>query len=232
MAQTSLDNVVTHWHKLIGNFQTSPKDFYDSVETALEQRKIPGLKVSRVKWSEGGVLSPNREYLRVEGGRHTFDMCAAPFGTGFFFSSWMTTRKPSAISRTIVAVLVLAPILWKLPGLFDANRAGVLPDTLNRLFMMFWGPAIITFFVALFLVGAMARAGKVGPELAVMATPVVGAIYRAFFLQETYYRIDTVLMFQSAAHSAMLEAIDGQTTQKGVRGLTEDERKPAFNKLM
>lgn len=28
MPQTPLENVVTHWHKLIENFQTSPKDFY------------------------------------------------------------------------------------------------------------------------------------------------------------------------------------------------------------
>jgi hypothetical protein len=35
-----------------------------------------------VQWSEGGVLSPNGEYLRIEGSGFRFDLWAAPFGTG------------------------------------------------------------------------------------------------------------------------------------------------------
>lgn len=70
MPQTPLENVVTHWHKLIEDFHTSSKDFYTSVELALDRRHIPSRKISRVKWSEGGLLSPDREYLRVEGDRH------------------------------------------------------------------------------------------------------------------------------------------------------------------
>jgi hypothetical protein len=101
MAREPLQDVVAHWSTLVEDLQTSPMDFYSSVEKALDRRKLPGLKVSRVVWSEGGVLSPDREYLRITGERHSFDVCAAPFGTGFFFSSWLTKTKASWVLCSI-----------------------------------------------------------------------------------------------------------------------------------
>jgi hypothetical protein len=231
VAKTKGSDEPVHWHKLVENFETSSKEFYVAVEAGLKRRELPSLRVSRVRWSEGGPISPDREYLRVAGGRHSFDMCAAPFGTGFFFSSWVTPRKSSTFGQVVVILLVVLPILWTLPRLFMANRAGMLPTALSTLFFhQLWLP-IIAFFGALLLVALMARAGVLEPELAVMDTPVIGAIYRAFFYRETYYRIDTMLMFQSAVHSAMLEVIDGLMTQKGLRALSEDERKPVFKQL-
>lgn len=85
MRQSVFRQDVAHWHRLIENLQTTTLGFYESMEDALRSRKIPGLKTSRVHWHEGGVLSPRREYLRVTGERHSFDVCAAPFGTGFFW---------------------------------------------------------------------------------------------------------------------------------------------------
>ncbi|MBI5710461.1 MAG: hypothetical protein HZC42_09190 [Candidatus Eisenbacteria bacterium] len=78
MPQTPVESVGTHWHKLIENFQTSPKDFYTTVELALDARKIPGMKTSRVKWSESGLLSPDREYLRKSRNSHTHGAEATP----------------------------------------------------------------------------------------------------------------------------------------------------------
>jgi hypothetical protein len=236
MAQNSLSDVIEHWNTLIENFRTSPKEFYDSVEAALEQRKIPGLKVSRVNWSEGGVLSPNREYLRVEGGRHTFDMCAAPFGTGFFFSSWMTKRSARNVEIYFIAYLAVSLIIWKfLQGAVHAYwQAG--GGTFG--FLIQWGlasPVVLIPLCMLFvlwLIALLARAGNVEPELAIMAVPILGWIYKQLFAPETYYRLDTLMMFRSAVRASLMEAIDGQTTQKGVRALTEDERKPVFSKLI
>ena len=71
MSQSPLEHVAAHWHKL-------SLDFHSSVEQALKRREIPGLKSSRVYRNEGGILSAQREYLRVSAGRHTFEMCAAP----------------------------------------------------------------------------------------------------------------------------------------------------------
>ena len=236
MSESKTVDVVAHWHKLIENFQTSPKDFYTTVELGLDARSIPGLKVARVKWSEGGVLSPDREYLRVSGDRHIMDLCAAPFGTGFFFSSWTVTRRARFVPLYLMLVAFASFVLWAfLQWMFALAwpQVGGAAGALLRLVLtspFVLGPA--GFIVALGMVSLLARMGYVDFELAMLAVPIVGAIYRGLFAPDTYYRLDTLLMLRAAVHSAMMEAIDGLTTQKGLRALTDDERKPVFNKLM
>lgn len=39
-----------------------------------------------MEFSEGGLLSVKRDYLRLMRERLVFDICAAAFGTGYFFS--------------------------------------------------------------------------------------------------------------------------------------------------
>ena len=56
--------------------------------------------------------------------------------------------------------------------------------------------------------------------------PLVGTIYERVFAPETYYALDTALMFQEAVHNAVLEVIDGMISAKGLRALSEVERKP------
>lgn len=89
--------VVSHWHALLDDFNTSALDFYSAVERALAARKLPDLKVRRVDWKEGGLFSAKREYLQVSMGRMSYDICASPYGTGYFFSSWMAVREPVPI---------------------------------------------------------------------------------------------------------------------------------------
>ena len=81
--------ILGHWSILIEGLQASPMEFYTQIEAALEQRKIPDIKRSRVDWREGGILSAKREYLRVTRREHILDICGAPFGTGFFVSWWL-----------------------------------------------------------------------------------------------------------------------------------------------
>ena len=192
-----------------------------------------------MQWSEGGVLSPNREYLRVEGDRHSFDMCAAPFGTGYFFSSWTTKKKARFVVLYLISFVLLTLFIgWLLQqatnfvwqgsyGLGLSMVFGLLRFVVNPFVLI-----PLSFLVVLWFIALAARAGNNGPEAAILTVPLVGWFYEKVFTPETYYRIDTMLMFQSAVHSAMMEAIDEQTTLKGVRGLTEDERKPIFHKLM
>jgi len=93
VSQPPQTNVVAHWSKLLEDFEISATVFCASVEQALVHRKIPGLSISRVTWSEGGLLAPDRVYLRIAGSRQVFDICAAPFGTGYFFTTWVTKNK-------------------------------------------------------------------------------------------------------------------------------------------
>lgn len=242
MLRPELGNVVSHWNKLVENFETSPKEFYAAVEVALQRRSIPRLTVSRVTWSESGILSRDREYLRVAGEHHCFDMCAAPYGTGFFFSSWMTKQRSRRIPIYLLLFILAAlftgwtiqfiaqNLVWPDQGGFGIG-AGLF-FLFTRLFLNPFVLFPLSSLLLLWAIALMARSGQRDAEEAILQVPLLGWIYIKLFSPETYYRIDTMMMFQSAVHAAMMEAIDGQTASKGLRGLSEDERKPIFRELM
>jgi hypothetical protein len=142
------------WQQGFDNLKFSTEEFYKSCEAAIKKREIPGISFSRVQYSEGGILSGNREYLHVVRGEHVYDICAAPFGSGFFVSSWHVD-KPDVTKKLLRRIPALAPMTDK----------------------------------------------------------------------KSYYQIDTEAMFKSFVHSGMLEAIDEMTNSKGVRALTELERR-------
>jgi len=58
--------------------------------------------------------------------------------------------------------------------------------------------------------------------------PVIGPLAQKFLKPLTYYKIDTAMMFQSIVHAAVLDVLDSLTKQKGLRALTESERKPVM----
>src|SRR6266404_4023136 len=78
--------LLAHWNQLIEGLQTSSLSFYDAVEQALADRAVPDTATRRTDYRESGLLSAKREYLRVRRGAQAVDICAAPFGTGFFIS--------------------------------------------------------------------------------------------------------------------------------------------------
>jgi hypothetical protein len=83
-------NVISHWDQLFENFQASSVEFYNAVEKAVAARSVPEAHWTRVEHKEGGLASASRLYLRMHRGKHAFDICAAPFGNGFFVSWWLT----------------------------------------------------------------------------------------------------------------------------------------------
>lgn len=156
-AYNSEIQVVRHWSQLIDGLSHSSRDFYATLTQELLQRDMPDVVFSEVTINEGAPLvSAERLYLRVKRNSERIEICAAPFGRGFFFSSWLVVP-PSALR--------LAPIIG----------------------------------------------------------PIIG-----LFCRPTYYRLDTAGMFHAAVHQAMLDVIDGVTSAKGVRALTEGERKPVM----
>lgn len=91
-------NVVSHWYQLIEGLQHSTQAFYEALEQAVAGREIPKAKTGRVEFSEGGVFSGKRLYFRVTRLEHVFDICAAPFGNGFFVSWWLSTRPSGCLA--------------------------------------------------------------------------------------------------------------------------------------
>jgi hypothetical protein len=112
-------DVLSHWYTLVDHFNISCKDFYAGIERELTLHKVPDLKISRVIFSEGGFLSANREYLRMKRERLVFDICAAPFGTSYFFSmrfAELPQGAPWWRWIPIVGSLALIGKLWVLPS--------------------------------------------------------------------------------------------------------------------
>lgn len=223
MAQSPLENVVSHWSKLYEGFQTSPMEFYFAVEEALQRRQIPGYTTSRKDYTEAGLLSANRTYLRVVRQRLAYDICAAPYGNGFFFSSWLTQKPPSAVWFWLAAIIAAFVFVFY-------QLSAMLPFWLAMFGAFITAP--VAFLITLWAVALAAKAGLSAPEDALMTIPLLGTLYERMFAPATYYKIDTTLMFQSAVHSAVLEVIDGLATTKGLRALSDDERKPVMEKLL
>lgn len=66
----------------------STQEFYSQVEASLSKREIPKMRTERINLNQAGIFSTRREYLRVKSGEQIFDICAAPYGNGFFVSWW------------------------------------------------------------------------------------------------------------------------------------------------
>jgi hypothetical protein len=209
--------ILSHWYQLVDGLAYSSQDFYAALTDALEKRGIPDVKVSQVEHTEEGALSGVRLYLRVERKELTFDVCAAPFGRGFFVSWWLV-RLIGAWIGYAVFLLIGGMALWgfllKVSGPF-----------LGTFLMLVLGPMLLLGF------GIVIRRGFFEIENEVLAVPILGAIYNRIFKPFTYYRTDTELMFQSAVHAAVLEVLDGITTAKGMRALSELERKPILREF-
>lgn len=220
MAKLGKDaTVVSHWHHPIDNFNTSTMEFYAAVEQALKPKEIPDYSVSRIDWREGGVLTARREYLRIRRGKLAFDLCAAPFGTGFFFSWWLAELPPT--HAILWALLICFLGVGFIGGMVAAYGFTGL----------FWG-VVLGFGIA-WLLGYLLREGHLGTEVEdiVLAVPIFGAIYARIFKPSTYYKTDTTLMFQAVVNGVVQDVVEQVMSSKGLRPLTELERKPIMREF-
>jgi len=214
-----------HWHSLIEDFATSSEDFYKLVREGIDRRKIPNLKIKPVTWKQGGPGSGKRVYLRVSREGLNFDICAAPFGTGYFFSWWL-----ARIPRILLDILFIIFVLFVGNLFFNwAITRGEGHEGLNFLQLVWAGcSTLIIGPLVLFLLGLLVRHGETGLEPTVLSMPITGFFYGLVFRPNTYFNEDTAIMFRESVHHAVTEAIDQVTTAQGVRGLSEDARKITF----
>ncbi len=157
--------VLSHWSTLIENLKESPMKFYELVESEITKQQVPDVKISHTKMKEASMFSSQREYLTVERKHHTFDVCAAPFGNGYFVSTWLST----AVSG------------------------------IRKLFYL------------------------------LSRIPLIGRLFSTSFADVTFYQQDTSAMFQKTIHNAVLKVVDDMTKTKGLKILTESERKPIMS---
>ncbi len=220
-----------NWHYLVEGMEASPQKFYDQVVEALKRREIPDAQTNFHYWQEGGKLSAYRQYLRVTRGPLMMDICGAPFGKGFFFSWWLGTPRPLFIIPTIVALVIMGVIgyLWLWACALIASKSGH-EAALGISFLAFtlWPIPHIILFV---LLGLWLERGGFTAAPYFLAIPILGWLWKKLFLIDTYYRIDTQIMYQTAVHAAVMEVIDSMTKAQNLERITDDARKPIMRDL-
>ena len=212
------EEVLKHWYAPVDHFQFLTSEFYQMVEKELVHRKVPGLEMSRVEFSEGGMLSHKREYLRLQRERLVFDICAAPFGTSYFFS-FRFVELPLGIKPLELLIFLAGTgfLLWamtKIMGMFSG-------------FLVF----VVLVVASIWFLRNIIVLGLKDLDANLIQTPVIGPIYEIFFRKETYYRHDTRLMYLTTVDSITQNLVDEVTAAKGIKLVKRYERKPIFGEL-
>ena len=217
--------ILNHWYALVPGFKSSTGEFYGMVEKELKNREIPGLESSRLDFSEGGALSAKREYLRMTRERLVFDVCAAPFGTSYFFSCRFAE---------IPAVVTIAELILFLGAL---GIGGMLLLYLCVKVFGLFAPFVFPFVcLALLILGIYVMRNAVALGLkdldaALIKMPILGPIYEAWFRKDTYYRQDTRLMYLDTVNEVVKAAVEETTGAKGIKLLRFNEHDPILSEL-
>jgi len=85
----TLKNYHSRWNTLIDKFNFSTEEFYQLFKKELLSQGVSGINTSDISLHEGNIFSPKRRYIRVKWKEYQYDICAAPFGNGFFISWWL-----------------------------------------------------------------------------------------------------------------------------------------------
>lgn len=159
--------VLSQWSTMVDGLKQSAKDFYAETYLNLEKHQLTSVKCEIVVFPEGGIFSARREYLQIRYREFVYHVCAAPYGNGFFVSSWL-----GDVDNWFLEILDSIPVL------------GI----------------VIRFLIR-------------------VLKPL------------TFYRFDTAQMFHTVVHDAVTKTLDRVIHVRGLRALTESERKPAMRDI-
>ena len=223
--EKSKADIIDHWYALIPGFNSSTKDFYEAVEKELKERQVPGLEIFHVDFAEGGIMSNKREYLRMTRERLVFDVCAAPFGTAYFFSCRFAE---------IPTVVKLWEFLLFLCGLCFAAFWGLV--IFSRIFgalgfMLYPFLLLASLVAGIYVMRNAVAMGLKDLDASLIKTPVIGPIYEAWFRKETYYRHDTRLMYYETVNAVVKAKVEETTGAKGIKLIRYMENCPLLSEL-
>lgn len=80
--------VINHWNVFIPHFSYSSKSFYQQLTESLLSHGVDDISYTTKNIATANMIGQRRIYLRVTWKGYTYDVCAAPFGDGYFFSYW------------------------------------------------------------------------------------------------------------------------------------------------
>ncbi len=217
-SKQNTDEVLNHWIASANDFSFSPEEFYQIVQQQLEALEVPGLEISKKEYAEGGILSSQRIYLRLIRERLAFDICAAPFGTRYFFSC-RTVYSPALVKFSdIILVLLYLGLIGR--GLYPL------------LGPIYCGVALAAIVLTMGFMFKSVVAKSIGNvDAALIKIPGLGPFYEQFFRKETYYRHDTRLMYLDTIPAIVQTVADEITAAKGVKLIREYQIAPILGEL-
>jgi hypothetical protein len=210
--------ILDAWIYSAEGLSLSGPDFYASVEKRLEGQKIPNLEVARVEFAQGGLLSNQRQYLRLMRERLAIDTCAAPFGSHFFFSC-RTVYVPALVRLWHILAMIL----------FFAVVGGGLVSLLGFNF------AVIAMVTLPFAMVAVFRNASASPfadlDTLLLKIPVVATVYENWFRVETYYRVDTRTLYRTILPDLIRAVAEEVSAEKGVKLVKQFPTAPLLMQL-
>jgi hypothetical protein len=208
--------IYSHWGSLTPEVHFSAEEFCAKLETAVRAKDWPGVEVFRVPYSEAGLLSHKREYLRIIRQRHLFDVCASTFGKDYFFT--LREGQIPAVVDVRAALMVLLSSLLLL---------SVLVHSLGT-----YGGLFATLFVLLFAAWFLFNILKMGMtklDTALMQLPALGPIYEAYFRPDTYFQQDTRMVFLQSVSELVKKQVEETTSAKGIKFIDCFEKQPVLD---
>lgn len=212
-------DTLDYWIAFLDDYKLSPQQFYDAIAKELAARRIPDMEISREQFAEGGLLSDRRIYLKMFRERLALYTCAAPFGTGYFFS---------CRAVYVPALVRLWHILAAL--LFFALLGEVLIKPLGVLFASI---AMVTLMFALVGVLRNAAASAISNvDAFLLKIPVVSTIYADWFrADDTYWRVDTRLIYLNRVPALIRELAQEITAANGAKLVEQYRFAPVMGEL-
>jgi hypothetical protein len=210
--------VLNHWFAPIEGFSYPPSEFYAAVEKELAAMKVPSMDISRVEFAEGGLLSSKRVYLRMIRERLAVDVCAAPFGTGYFFSCRSVYIPPVIEIWHVVVLFVVFSVIYSLLAKF-----------LGAQFAMM---ALVGLILAIAQIFRNAISmGLSDLDATLIKIPIIGPIYELWFRKETYYRADTRLAYLATVPTIVKRLAENTTGTIGFQLKRQYEQAPILGDL-
>lgn len=125
------DVVLSHWYNRFDTFSFSTQEFYERLGAELHRRQMPEVSFDRINLSEGGLLSAQRDYLRVRRGDLTFTLCAAPFGIDFFVSWWLL-ETPGCISGCLTMLFPILAFFTRRTTFYKEDTATIFSEAVHQ----------------------------------------------------------------------------------------------------
>lgn len=150
--------------------------------------------------------------------RLVFDICAAPFGTSYFFSLRFAELPAKlgigSLAMAFVGLFVGLLFFWKIFGLIFGT------------FLL-----IIALGSAIWIFRNLVALGLGDLDATLIKTPILGPLYEAFFRKETYYRVDTRLMYLETVDTIVKLKVEQVTSAKGITLLSIKQHAPLMDDL-